>query len=191
MMNSIFDKTDKGREEIATRKYHLASKLRSLLLLIDGKHSGEDLLKKFAGLGLNDQVLQELLENNYIHDVTPSSITVTTVATATPTPTDTAIQVQPLAEEIRPEGQNQFQSLYSFYSETIKSTIGLRGYPLQLKVERANSIADFRALRTPYLESVFKAKGAVMARSLRDRLDQLLYLGEIPPNYTNPPNMDF
>lgn len=189
MMNSIFDKTDKGREEIATRKYHLASKLRSLLLLIDGKHSGGDLLKKFAGLGLNDQVLQELLENNYIHDVTPSSITVTTVAT--PTPADTTIQVPPLVEEILPDGQNQFQSLYSFYSETIKSTIGLRGYPLQLKVERASSIADFRALRTPYLESVFKAKGAVMARSLRDRLDQLLYLGETPPNYTNPPNMDF
>lgn len=28
MMNLILDKTDKGREEITTRKYHLSSKLR-------------------------------------------------------------------------------------------------------------------------------------------------------------------
>jgi hypothetical protein len=188
MMNSIFDKTDKGREEIATRKYHLASKLRSLLLLIDGKHSGDDLLKKFAGLGMNDQVLQELLANDYIHNVTSASVA--TPATTPEQSIDTPIHDDSI-EGILPEGENQFQSLYHFYSETIKSTIGLRGYPLQLKVERANSIADFRALRTPYLEAVFKAKGAVMARSLRDRLDQLLYLGETPPAHTNPPNVNF
>jgi hypothetical protein len=36
-------------------------------------------------------------------------------------------------------------------------------------------------LRQPYLEAVLKTKGNEMARSLRNRLDQLLYLGESGP----------
>ncbi|MFD2272493.1 hypothetical protein ACFS07_18645 [Undibacterium arcticum] len=53
----------------------------------------------------------------------------------------------------------------------LKSTIGLRGFTLQLKVERANTVADFRELRQPYLEAVLKAKRqrhrARLARSSR------------------------
>ncbi|AMP00909.1 hypothetical protein CAter10_3394 [Collimonas arenae] len=59
--------------------------------------------------------------------------------------------------------------------------IGLRGYGLQLKVERASSVQDFRELRQAYLEAVLKSKGEEIARSLRGRLDQLLYLGERGP----------
>jgi NaMN:DMB phosphoribosyltransferase len=85
---------------------------------------------------------------------------------------------------VLPPGENQFEAIYHFYTETIKSTIGLRGYGLQLKVEKAASIDDFRALRQAYLEAVLKAKGNEMARSLRSRLDQLLYLGESGPPTT-------
>lgn len=66
MNNSIFDKSDKGREEIATRKYHLASRLRALLVLMDGRHTAEDLLQKVSGLGLNEKSIGELLENGFI-----------------------------------------------------------------------------------------------------------------------------
>ena len=63
-------------------------------------------------------------------------------------------------------------------------SIGLRGYTLQLKVEKAGSIDEFRALRDPYLEAVLKAKGKEIARSVRTRLDQLLYMGEAAPDTT-------
>jgi hypothetical protein len=63
--------------------------------------------------------------------------------------------------------------------------MGLRGYALQIKVEKAVSIEDFRHLRRPYLEAVLKAKGSEMTRSLRARLDELLYYGEpVPPHTT-------
>ncbi|MGB6055182.1 MAG: hypothetical protein WBG17_08080, partial [Burkholderiaceae bacterium] len=97
---------------------------------------------------------------------------------------DTAPAPEPAAEAVLPEGENQFEAIYHFYNETIKNTLGLRGYGLQLKVEKAGSVEDFRQLRQPYLEAVQKAKGSEMARSLRDRLDQLLYLGETPPPST-------
>jgi hypothetical protein len=62
----IYDKTDKGREEIATRKYQLAPRLRTLLVMIDGRHSPDSLLKDFAGLGLDQDCVSQLLDQGYI-----------------------------------------------------------------------------------------------------------------------------
>lgn len=184
-MSTIFDKTDKGREEISTRKYQLAPRLRTLLVLVDGKQTKDELLKKVTGLGLTAESIDELINNGFIQVIASSAPAV--AAPADPVPAKAA-EPQPeaaISSQVLPEGQNQFQAIYQFYTETIKSTIGLRGYPLQLKVEKASSIEDFRELRKPYLEAVLKAKGNEMARSLRDRLDQLLYLGESgPPNTT-------
>lgn len=185
MINSIFDKTDKGREEIATRCHHLASRLRSLLVLIDGKHDVDNLLKKVAGLGLDEHSIADLLEAGFIQETgqnSSSGVLQAEVSGATPAPETAAPSaVAQDVDAVLPEGDNQFEAIYHFYNETIKSTLGLRGYGLQLKVERASSIEDFRVLRPAYLEAVLKAKGSEMARSLRDRLDQLLYLGQTPP----------
>jgi len=178
MTTSIFDKTDKGREEIATRKHHLQSRLRTLLVLIDGKQTTADLLSKVAGLGLTADSITELVENGFIQAAAAAEPVVSAPKTASP-----ALEMpQQSTDAILPEGENQFQAIYHFYTETIKSTIGLRGYALQLKVEKASSVEEFRELRQPYLEAVLKAKGNEIARSLRNRLDQLLYLGESPPS---------
>ncbi|MES3026121.1 MAG: hypothetical protein V4857_31450 [Pseudomonadota bacterium] len=189
MKTSVYDKTDKGREEIATRKYHVPSKLRALLLLVDGRHTLEVLLKNVAGLGLTQEHMTELLEGEYIVLISGGEVEevpaepvarrlppsararVGTHARApvyTPTPEELAAQAD--AERMR--------ALHDFYSQTVKSTFGLRGFTLQMKIDKASSLDDMRALRLPYLEAVLKAKGSEMALSLRDRLDHLL--GEKP-----------
>jgi hypothetical protein len=178
MTHRIFDKTDKGREEIATRKHQLPNRLRTLLVMVDGKQSDEELLKKVAGLGLTSESMAELLENGFIRLTAQAE-----PAAAAPTPVESPAPPAAMAVEM-PSSPGQFQAIYQFYTETIKSTIGLRGYALQLKVEKAGSIDDFRALRAPYLEAVLKAKGNEVARSLQTRLDQLLYMGESAPNAT-------
>lgn len=180
MTHRIFDKTDKGREEIATRKHQLPSRLRSLLVMVDGKQQADDLLKKVAGIGLTADSINELLDNGFIQPAAQPALSASTAGDAL-SPVDEGTSVTSTA---LPEGQNQFQAIYQFYTETIKSTIGLRGYALQLKVEKAASVDDFRALRDPYLEAVLRTKGKEIARSLRARLDQLLYAGETVPNTT-------
>lgn len=62
----IYDKTEKGREEIATRKYGLPHRLRTMLVLIDGRTALELLLHNFAGLGLNQGIVDQLLNGQYI-----------------------------------------------------------------------------------------------------------------------------
>ncbi|GAC1324629.1 MAG: hypothetical protein NVS3B11_24360 [Collimonas sp.] len=181
---SIFDKTERGRTEIATRGHTVAPRLRTLLLLVDGKTGSDELLKKVAGLGLGQEHLDELLQAGLIQasadDTDSASAVDTAIAAEAPVSKNIAPPaVAPAsAEQILPPGQTQFEAIYHFYNDTIKSMIGLRGYGLQLKVERAGSVQDFRELRQVYLEAVLKAKGDEITRSLRDRLDQLLYLGE-------------
>lgn len=180
MTQRIFDKTEKGREEIATRKHQLPTRMRTLLVMVDGKQTDEDLLKKVAGIGLSADSITELLDNGFIQAAAQLQPEPANAAPIQPAAPAEASQAPTQA----PDAASQFQAIYQFYTETIKSTIGLRGYSLQLKVEKAGSIEEFRALRDPYLEAVLKAKGKELARSLRARLDLLLYAGETAPNTT-------
>ena len=246
MENFIFDKTDRGREEIATRMYHLASRLRSLLVMIDGKQGTTELLLKVAGLGLTMGSFTELAGAGFIRDVSPAAAsapvhslvsTVAAVSAPVHSPVSTAAAVSapvhspvsaaaalstpihslvstvaavsapvhspviatvpfsvavaaapraapdmPTADAVpQPSGAGtveQILALHAFFNGTIKSAIGLRGFTLQLKAERAMTLADFSHLREPFLAAVLKSKGIEMARSLGARLDQLLSCAE-------------
>lgn len=196
MSTLVYDKTDKGREEIATRRYQLAPRLRTLLVIVDGKQSEDDLLKKTAGLGLNQQSINDLIDQQFIAVAAAPAATVPATSPATETGREnpaviTAVESGPDSvlglgkdSDAALDDADRFQAVYNFFNETIKSTLGLRGFTLQMKVERAASLEDFRDLRRPYLEAVQKTKGNEMARSLRHRLDQLLYPGEKPPSDT-------
>lgn len=215
MLKHIYDKSDKGREEIATRKYHIPAKQRQLLLMIDGHRSLEVLMKSFGQLGLTPDNVAELLADEFIvlvddgepepvaetvqehrtgmtararmaarrdasarahHDLleqlelsVPDGAGPATIAAAE---NSHAALVQAAADGSR-EAERQV-ALHEFYSQTIKSTLGLRGMMLQMKVDKCVGIDDFRELRDVYLEAVMKAKGREMALSLSGRLDQLL-----------------
>jgi hypothetical protein len=63
---AIYDKTDKGRDEIATRQHRLVPRLRTLLVMIDGRRSDGALLAGLAPLGLGADDLATLLAQDYI-----------------------------------------------------------------------------------------------------------------------------
>jgi hypothetical protein len=66
MITCVYDKTDKGREEIATRKYQIPARMRTLLVLVDGHRPLEWLLNSVAGLGLTQHSIDELLSQQFI-----------------------------------------------------------------------------------------------------------------------------
>ena len=223
MHNLIFDKTDKGREEIATRIYRLAPRLRTMLLLVDGKTTTEQVLQKVAGLGVDLAGMTSLLEQAFIHPIggatqadsaAPSEATNAvaatdvqavgaTVADGTGGTGDTAgapaatvifpslpsvvvaeanpVAPAPPAPDVvmasdtpPPVVESQFASIYKFFNESIKKTIEFRGFALQLKVERASTVDDLRALRDGYIAQVKNVHGPEVAREIGERLDLLL-----------------
>ena len=216
MLKHIYDKSDKGREEMATRKYRVPSKLRALLVMIDGHRSIEVLMKNFGPLGLTTDNVAELLADEYIVLVDAGEPEASVEAAAPvrsgpvtararmaarrdasarahnglleqldlapddysgPSTVQGGEDAHTTLVQVAASGASEaerYQALQEFYTQTIKSTLGLRGMMLQLKVEKCANIDDFRDLRDAYLEAVMKAKGREMALSLSGRLDQLL-----------------
>lgn len=186
MNTQLFDKTDKGREEISTRRYHLAARMRTLLLLVDGKSTVDQLLHKVAGLGLDETALTELLDQQFIREADINSAdeqAVLDAISASTTNSMNGVNAESTsdlphtdaADSAPPSHTNaELQALHQFFSATIKSTLGLRGFALQIKADRAASMDDFKALRETYLAAILKASGPEMERILADRLDLLL-----------------
>ncbi len=71
---SNYDKTDKGRDEIATRRFQLPTRLRSLLVLVDGRQTDDELIQKIAALGLNELSLSKLEIEGYIKKINSTEV---------------------------------------------------------------------------------------------------------------------
>lgn len=174
-MQRIFDKTDKGREEIATRKYRLAPRLRTLLLLIDGKQTTSQLIQKIAGL--EEQSIDELLNGGFIQDIADQAEIEEASAQDAP---DVKPEESSTMPTLLAAGETKFQVIKRFYTDNIRKTLGLRGYNFQLKVDEAKSVDDLRALHDLYIAAVLKLKGDDLARNLHLQLEQL-FNQEKPP----------
>lgn len=68
--NTLLVKTEKGRDAMARRVPELGPRLRSMLILVDGKRNAAELDKLGAGLGGGAALLEQLLANGWIapHD---------------------------------------------------------------------------------------------------------------------------
>lgn len=69
-----YRKSAKGVEAIANRQSGLAPKLRSVLIMVDGKKTGEELYKVCAALGDAQAMLAELVTGALIEPVTGGSV---------------------------------------------------------------------------------------------------------------------
>jgi len=205
----VYEKTEKGREEIATRVHHLPVRLRSVLVMIDGRRPVSELMPHLVKLGLDKTSFDELVAQEFIHSLPCTEDDVVEVAPVVArvppglrrmhklhggavklndldlVSVNGVIDVAPEAApppaaapsvfaELPAGDEERFKSVHRFYNETIRGNLGLRGFALQLKVERADTLDDLRALRGPYLEAVRKTKGNEMAQALDARLLSLL-----------------
>ncbi len=61
-----YKKTAKGLEEMATRAHRLAARERSILVLVDGRSTGAELIAKGRSFGDSEAFLNRLLEAGFI-----------------------------------------------------------------------------------------------------------------------------
>ncbi|MDH3318966.1 MAG: hypothetical protein OEO84_04665 [Betaproteobacteria bacterium] len=72
-LQAVLKKTDKGVEEIETRKHRLEQKLRTLLIVANGKATGADLVKQFEQIGDVRPMLEQLLAAGFIGEAAGAS----------------------------------------------------------------------------------------------------------------------
>lgn len=130
--NLVYHKTAKGTEAIATRQHGLTPKLRSMLILIDGKRSFEELLKLSQLLGDTEQLLAQLLDQGFIE---PGSV-------AAPAPAATSAPA-PLAAAT---GQHAASLLEAqrFVVRRLTDIMGPNAEELCLRIESTKNAHDFQ-----------------------------------------------
>ncbi|UUZ51096.1 hypothetical protein LP420_16985 [Massilia sp. B-10] len=120
----------------------------------------------------------ERSHHEHEHDHGPDTVSGMASATASGMASGTAEAANAPAQSGGMSDAERHMALQDFYTQTIKSTLGLRGMMLQLKVEKCAGLADFRAARDlpgSGAQGQGPRDGAQPVRAL----DQLL--GDAPP----------
>lgn len=140
-----FRKTDAGRAEIANRSQKLAPALRSILLLVDGRRDAAALRKLAEGLHAPPDALERLLAMRLI-DGNAGSADVLQAGVA---PSEVAMR---------------YGNLSGLMSEAVREHLGLRGFFMQLKIERCSDLVELEALLPDLAEAVARSRGRDVAR---------------------------
>lgn len=187
-LDSCYIKTEAGRNELHARQMALAPRLRALLVMIDGRQRVSDYLKKLEGTGIGVESFIQLQELGLIQIMVPHAAPLSHPAAPSSSEAplaEPAVQPDAVVEDSLKlqehqqlqqlqQLQQRMQQIYVFYNTTIRDTIGLRGFMLQVDVERATTLDEYRALRERYVTAVNKAANPSVARLLIEELDKLL-----------------
>lgn len=166
MTTTIYQKTEKGQDEIRTRANHLDQRHRAVLLMVNGEKTCDDILLQLQPLGMTQAVFDELEQGGYIriHVAGPA------VAKTASAPPAAAVAQGHQGDQ----GVEGYQRLYRFYTETISRYLGLRGYLLEMKVEKAGSISELIALRETLKAALAKTRGEPDTSNVIAQLDLLI-----------------
>lgn len=153
-MQTRWSKTEAGRNEIQQRTRKLPAGLRSILLLVDGQRSDDELQAMMSGLHAPDDALGQLATDGLIERRSGAASMLAAVA-ATKSNDSVPAVVMTTAE--------RYNVLYARITDDIRSHIGLKGYFLQLKVERCANADDLEALLPDVATAMTKARDHTFA----------------------------
>lgn len=115
-MVTIYRKTPKGQTEIETRAHHLPPRLRTPLIMVDGKRSADDLRKLIALQP--DECLLTLLEQGFIEAIevaAPKSAP----AHAAPAPAAAPAALTPEIDALRRQAVRELNDLLGPVAEAV------------------------------------------------------------------------
>lgn len=152
------NKTDAGRDEIRLRSRRLPSALRSILLLVDGQRTVGQLRGVIAGLHAPADALEQLVGMGLVSDAThvdDSPVALGSVSA----PSTAAV--------------NHYSVLYALMSDAVREHLGLRGYFLQLKIERCGNAEELLGVLPDLAAALGKTRDFALASEFEQRLRTL------------------
>jgi hypothetical protein len=166
MREGIYRKTEAGRDEIRDRTRKLPPQLRTVLLMVDGQRTLAELRQVAAGVKAPDDALERLLAEGLIEHASGGFDAAGLARVAGPAgagvPAEPAAVPEPEAPEpvVRSADEaNDYVRLYEAMSEVVRAHLGLRGYFMQLKIERCTDAAGLREVLPELRQALAKARG--------------------------------
>lgn len=159
-MPIIYRKTAKGLAEIETRVYRLSPRLRSVLIMVDGKRADTELVQMLPQAA---EVLAALVQEDFISEFTR----VSAVAVATPAPTP-----PPAPERTVIRGpQPGFDAMRRDLLRAFNDRLGPAGEGMAVRLERARNETEFRALLPSAVQLIAALQGREAAEAFTARIN--------------------
>jgi hypothetical protein len=167
----VLVKTDKGVEEVKTRKYRLAARSRILLFMIDGRHAIGEILDQTAKLGMPATALKELIDGEFVTNISAS-----TIRASSPGKPGAGASGGGTAGL---DDVERYIRAQKFMNDTVVDALGIKAFFFTLKLERCANIADLQELIDDYSKAMERNMGGDMAQLAIRRVRDLLKL--LPP----------
>jgi hypothetical protein len=160
-MNTIYRKTAKGIAEIETRAHRLLPRLRSALILVDGKKSDDELVTMV--LAEPEATLASLLADGFIE-------VIATLAErpAERKPAAPAAPANPVSAAVLPAGKT-FEALRREVVRQLTDLLGPAAETVAIKIERAKSLAELQPLLVQAVQTVRSMRGQAAADAFEAR----------------------
>lgn len=145
--NTLLAKTEKGRDAMARRAPELLPRLRSLLILVDGKRSLAELEKLGDGLGGGAALVEQLLAHGWVAERDLSAPFQESVPYVDSQPFPVASPSPPANATAVPAVPSlPFPDARRLVARFINDSVGPMGEPTAIRVEACKTPAELRAL---------------------------------------------
>jgi hypothetical protein len=173
-MPTIFRKTAQGVTEIETRKHRLAPRMRSMLILVDGKRDSADLSQLITQQP--EETLQTLAEQGFIEAV-GETVAMPALATTAdeeaggrsvpPTLGNSLLRNQPLADVPRAAPRSEpppdVNTLRRSAIRALTEQLGPSADSLAVRMERAKNVTELQPLLSQAAQLIRAARGGTAA----------------------------
>jgi hypothetical protein len=156
-MASVYRKTAKGLSEIETRANRLVPRLRTSLILVDGRRSDDDLRALIAGDAV--EVLGALLADGYIEVIASTPPPRAAPPAAAPPPVPAAAGASP----------RKFEELRRMAVRYLNDQMGPSGESVALKIEKAQNVRELTAQLETATQYLRASRGEAVAREFAAR----------------------
>ncbi|WP_296229111.1 hypothetical protein [Ralstonia sp. UBA689] len=158
-LSGRFEKTDAGRQEIATRGGTLSRSNRALLIMVDGQSTGEDLAARAGQIGLGAQAVLDLLQAGFIRGLPDADTTPVAELAAAPEP-----------EEVpKPAVPNRKRSLAAarmYLMDIAARTFSSAEHPIRVQLVEATDRASVEGAFEALLAALREATSASMVEQV-------------------------
>jgi hypothetical protein len=154
-MPTVYRKTAKGQDEIATRAHRLQPRLRQALILVDGRRSDEDFARL---LPQADEILRALVDGGFVE-----AAGVVTSAVAPPRAAAPTVPVEPPPTPVFGD------ALKREIVRSLNDQLGPMAEALAIKVERARSAEDLRPVLMQAQRMLRDTRGVASAKDFAER----------------------
>lgn len=173
-MPIIYRKTARGLAEVETRVYKLSPRLRSVLIMIDGKRSDVDILQLLPQAG---DALAVLVQEDFIAEFTrtaplpPGPAASATAAAAPRAPLAPAAAPEAPERTIIRGQQPTFEAMRRDLLGAFNERLGPAGEGMALRLAQARNETEFRALLPAALQLIAALKGREAAEAFMARIN--------------------